>query len=612
MNKAIEAPHKRAVTYSRFSSDLQNERSIADQQALCERFAVRNHLTLTKHYQDKAKSGASMNERAGVRQLLDDAGHGHFDCVIVEALDRLSRDQVDMLMIYKRLAFLRVEILTVNEGAATQITVGIRSLISSIFLKDLGDKVARGQVGRVMEGKIPGAVTFGYRLTPGKPGEREIDPEEATIVRRIFEEYAAGKSPRAIACGLNDDDIPSPRGKRWTGTTISGGGADGMGLIANPIFIGQTTWNKRKSAINPETGRTVRRRTEKHLTIDVPQLRIVDPALWDACTSVKANRSNRKKGGNGVARLVLPRKSWPLAGLVKCGTCGGDMHLRGHSKSANGKTFRGVRCATAFGDERKCDHRRSYDLDRVQRLTFESVHKILSNPKHLDLFMRCYDREFKAAQRQASNGLQKGEKRLAQIEAGLMRLVGALELGSMPADIINERIQKLEAERVAIREQVDICAADAEPSRAHPATIRRWLTELEAALGNLDAPGKKALSEALGGLMADVIVHPVARGEEYRVEARIYRTALTSRPSSGMARSSVQIAQEYGVDQNISKYSRYSQSVTLAEAAEAISGRSPGFNTTPSNCDNAKSKTADLTISQFRKDVISLGISKVA
>ena len=77
--------------------------------------------------------------------------------------------------------------------------IGIRGLVSSLFLSDLGAKVRRGHAGRVREGKFPGAVTYGYRTVEGKPGEREINPEQAKVVRRIFTEYAAGRSPRAIA-----------------------------------------------------------------------------------------------------------------------------------------------------------------------------------------------------------------------------------------------------------------------------------------------------------------------------------------------------------------------------------------------------------------------------
>ncbi|MDX8482567.1 recombinase family protein [Mesorhizobium sp. VK24D] len=47
-----------------------------------------------------------------------------------------------------------------------------------------------------------------------------IVPEEADVIRRIFREFASGKSPRAIAVDLNKDGIPGPLGRAWGDTSI--------------------------------------------------------------------------------------------------------------------------------------------------------------------------------------------------------------------------------------------------------------------------------------------------------------------------------------------------------------------------------------------------------
>jgi hypothetical protein len=49
--------------------------------------------------------------------------------------------------------------------------------------------------------------------------DREIHPDKAPIVRRIFQEFAAGRSPRQIAIGLNRDGIPAPGGQGWSQST---------------------------------------------------------------------------------------------------------------------------------------------------------------------------------------------------------------------------------------------------------------------------------------------------------------------------------------------------------------------------------------------------------
>ena len=77
--------------------------------------------------------------------------------------------------------------------------------MNALFLKDLAAKTHRGLRGRVEKGKAGGGLCFGYRVVKkldanGEPirGEREIVASEAITIRRIFGEFAAGKSPRAI------------------------------------------------------------------------------------------------------------------------------------------------------------------------------------------------------------------------------------------------------------------------------------------------------------------------------------------------------------------------------------------------------------------------------
>ena len=86
----------RAAIYARFSTELQNDKSIDDQEALCRAYAAREGHEVVQVYSDAAKSGGSIQGRPGVQQLMRDAGQDRFQVIIVEALDRLSRDMEDL------------------------------------------------------------------------------------------------------------------------------------------------------------------------------------------------------------------------------------------------------------------------------------------------------------------------------------------------------------------------------------------------------------------------------------------------------------------------------------------------------------------------------------
>ncbi|MCX8018818.1 MAG: recombinase family protein, partial [Rhodocyclaceae bacterium] len=138
----------RAAIYARFSSDLQDERSIVDQIALARRYAETRGLMVAQTYQDAAISGASTLNRPGLQSLLADALQGRFTTIVTESLDRLSRSQADIAALYERLTFLGIRIETLADGPVTEIHVGLKGTMAALFLKDLAQKTRRGQVGR--------------------------------------------------------------------------------------------------------------------------------------------------------------------------------------------------------------------------------------------------------------------------------------------------------------------------------------------------------------------------------------------------------------------------------------------------------------------------------
>jgi site-specific DNA recombinase len=292
----------RAAIYARYSSDLQSTASIEDQIRLCRERVANEGGTAIETYTDYAISGDSLKNRPGIRALLSDAKSFKFDCVIAEALDRISRDQEDIAGIYKRLRHADIRLVTLAEGEISELHVGLKGTMNALFLKDLAQKTRRGQRGRVEAGKIPGGNSFGYRivrrvLTDGSvaTGEREIDPEQAAIVRRIFKEYAEGMTPRRIAAKLNSEGVASPRGGQWNASTINGNRQRRNGVLNNELYVGRITYNRQRFAKDPETAKRVARPNPEHkwVTREVPHLRIIDDDLWHRAQAIRQRYSSR-------------------------------------------------------------------------------------------------------------------------------------------------------------------------------------------------------------------------------------------------------------------------------------------------------------------------------
>lgn len=159
----------RAVIYARFSTDMQRDASIDDQIRSCREHAARQGLDVVEVYSDKAVSGASLM-RSGIQKLLRDAQGNAFDVVLSEALDRLSRNQADIAAIYQKLQFRNVMIETVSEGLISEMHIGLKGTMNSLFIKDLAIKTHRGLKGRALAGKSAGgrptAIRTSFTMTP--------------------------------------------------------------------------------------------------------------------------------------------------------------------------------------------------------------------------------------------------------------------------------------------------------------------------------------------------------------------------------------------------------------------------------------------------------------
>lgn len=299
----------RVSIYARYSSDLQREASIEDQILVCTERAAREKWMLVATHADRGMSGAS-NLRPGYQKLLDGARKGEFDVVLVEALDRISRDQEHIAAFFKLMSFAGVRIVTLAEGEITELHVGLKGTMNALFLKDLADKTRRGLRGRVEKGRSGGGLCYGYtilRSENGERGGRAMVEAEAMVVRRVFADFAAGKSPRRIAAELNRQGTPGPGGRPWSDTTIRGHALRGTGLLHNELYIGRLVWNRLRYSKDPATGRRVSRLNprEEWICRDVPDLRIVDDGLWDRAQARLAAIRNSDPIGQGARDEVL-------------------------------------------------------------------------------------------------------------------------------------------------------------------------------------------------------------------------------------------------------------------------------------------------------------------
>lgn len=291
----------RVAIYARHSTDKQ-EHSTRDQIARCEAFCRRVGYEIAATFCDEGISGAAMQNRPGIRELIEAALDGEFNRIISEDLSRISRDQGDLAHFYKKLLFLNINLETIAEGDVSELHIGLKGTMNALYLKDLADKTKRGMLAAVLNGSIPGGRTFGYDIVHrlnerGEPipGLRKINSVEAEIVRTIFTRYEQGETLLRICEHLNDSGIAAPKGgTKWQKSALIGTFARQTGILRNTLYKGVLTFDKMAYRKHPETGKRVSMIRPEHewIRVPAPELAILSEYLFDSVQRHIEERSN--------------------------------------------------------------------------------------------------------------------------------------------------------------------------------------------------------------------------------------------------------------------------------------------------------------------------------
>jgi site-specific DNA recombinase len=499
IRSAFKHPMKKAVIYARFSTDLQNERSIEDQITLCRDYTSREEMNVVEVYEDRARSGGSVMGRGGLLRLLDQARERSFDVVVVEALDRLSRDMEDLAGIHKRLSFLGIEIRAVHEGVVNTVLVGLRGLVGQLYREDNAHKVRRGLAGRIGQGLNAGGRAYGYAPVAGEKGKRTIVEVEAEIVRRIFDEYVAGRTPREIAHDLNNECILPPRGRSWNASTINGNMQRGTGIIQNELYAGRLVWNKVRMVKDPDTGKRLSRPNPKNdwQTVDMPGLRIVSQELFDTAQSRK--RACGQKHPNQQRR---PRHM--LSGLLRCGACGAGMSTNGKDNSGRIR----IRCSAAT-ESGSCHDAKTFYLKTVESAVLAGLENEMRHPQVIAEYVRTYHEERKRLSAKANAKRAHLELRFGELNREIERLVDAIAKGHGDPAVLGPRSSALNEERKQVALELSVEPAVNDTISLHPAVLARYkeqLVELQDALSKGINAGDSDATEAIRGLVETVTV----------------------------------------------------------------------------------------------------------
>lgn len=507
-----------AIFYGRFSHEDSTDKSIEDQLASGGTYAERIGADIQHEYSDHAITGASVLIRPGVTSMMRDLERLSAKVLIVDHLDRLTRDEADMGAIYRQLEFHGIELHSVAHGRVDRNMAAIMALVGRNQLESTAHAVKRGQRGQIKKGKSAGGRPYGYLLV-GRHGDLILDEGddtrigEALIVRRVYQERREGRSPREIAARLNRDGIPSPRGGKWNASTLNGSRSRRNGILRNPIYVGIREWNRVSMVRHPGTGKRISRpnKVDEVMTAPVPELVIIDRETFDAVQEMfPVDRAERPEGFRRAKTL--------LTGLLKCGCCGGGLSMK--DKSAG--RIR-VQCST-MKESGSCSNRSTVYLDDLIDVALGGLSEQLKQPRLLESMVKAFNAERLRLTQDTSEKHRILEKKLAALKEQQSRLWKDYDSGLFAADIAGPRLSVLAESIKAAEREVATLTPMPENVTLHPGSVKLFASHVDNLLGSFDVQitdANRDAADAVRRLLEKVVVTPSPEGFDVEVHGTI-------------------------------------------------------------------------------------------
>ena len=415
-------------------------------------------------------SGDTVANRPEMRRLLADVERGQWDGALVADIDRLARgDTMDQGLVAQTFLYSHTLIITPMKtydpaDPADSEFFEIRLFFARREYQLIKRRMQAGRANAAREGLYPGSRNpYGYeryQLPDRRGWSLRIVPEQAAVVRMIYDWYLHGIDGEIVGCGkiasrLNDMGIRQPSGGPWEDDRV-------LHVLKSPIYAGYVTWDTRVQKIEMIDGQKTKKRVRGDNPIRVKGVH--PPIVSEADFAAAQNRI--------VSRRVAPvptnrTTSNALSGLLRCGVCGRAMHYM--SPSTRPEKWARLKCS----NPNPCGNRSA-----AYRIVLAAVLDTLRDWATYDqdkLPTPAEDPDPSADLRAAQ------EKQLSTLQHQLSRLRDLLEQGVYDVDTYLSRQRD-------IRERMDACASAIAQLQPPPKSRAETLAELAPAVRNvLDA-----------------------------------------------------------------------------------------------------------------------------
>lgn len=467
----------KTAIYARYSTDKQTPETIETQVTQCRAYCKRAGLQVTGDpFVDRAKSGTTEGGREAYQELVRLAQAGVYEAICCYKYDRLGRSFVETVRsVYELERYHQVAIHSATEPNDPL----VRNILLSVaedFSRQLGARVSDSMANLTAKGfHAGGNAPYGYvtvrREEPVPHVTFEVDPEQAEIVRRIFQEHIDGLALRKIAVKLNDDGEVAPGGSTWDTSAV-------RYILRNEVYRGWRIWNKTKKIRKPDGKKTQRARPRDQWVI-VPGAHeaIVDDELWEASVGARRQRTQFIAKNGGRKALHSP---YLLTGLVQCAECGGNfiVHRSRGTKTAGEYIY--YRCG--YNQRRGssvCSNTVKIPQTELEGRVLEVLEKQVLTSRTLQRLVTWMKRQVAEHNKNAGVDAKRLEAQLRRTTKEIQNLVTAVKRSGW-SEALQESLREAEDKKATLETNLKQIGSEAVQARSWKPSEREVVDQLKA------------------------------------------------------------------------------------------------------------------------------------
>lgn len=375
----------RAAAYCRVSTDQEEQLTSYEAQVAyyTDKIMSNHEWTLAGIFADEGITGTSVKKRTNFLRMIRLCRKGKIDIILTKSISRFARNTVDCLNYIRELKELGIAVIFENENintmkADTEIIITMLAGFAQAQSESISQNVRWGKRQAFKSGKVSFQYSRIYGYERGENDKPRVVPEQAAVVRRIFQSYLAGSSVPDIKRMLEAEGIAAAGGKpQWSVSAL-------QYMLRNEKYCGDALLQKTfvENCISKKT-RKNNGELPKYLVQNHHEA-IIDRTLFEKVQAEIARRAGKRKVSDKTSKTGQSKYSgrYALTELLICGNCGTPYKRVTWSKRGKKKIV--WRCISRLDYGTKyCKSSPTVDEERLQAAVLKAINTMMSNRERL-------------------------------------------------------------------------------------------------------------------------------------------------------------------------------------------------------------------------------------